>query len=319
VLVSGDLVLTNAGQLAVGYQNQALHTAVSVGGDFRLADTARFLIAGGPTDETFTFARGAGSVTVGGTFLVGGTAKVYPKSEQYTGGSVVFRAGEFILEAGATVDAVSAGFWRFPDRLPYSFAPGMGLDYTVGGGYGGYGYGYWGDYGNTYGFEYAPVHPGSSGGEYYNVPGAGGLIRIHAGEMTVAGTLNARAVSGDTDASSSSGGGIWLTSRKRPVFAAGAALLARGGYRCTGAGKHAGGGRIAIGICLTDAQIDELAATGTLAGRPMERRLATDAFLAENPGVTVNVEDGAGLATGIYAGTFRVLDFRKTSTLLEMR
>ena len=319
VLVAGDIVLTNAGQLAVGYQNVNYHTRVSAGGDFRLTDTARFLVAGGPTDETFTFARGAGSVTVGGTFLVGGTSRVYPKSEQYTGGSVVFRAGKFILEAGAAVNAVSAGFWRFPNRVPYSLAPGIGLDYGIGAGYGGYGYGYAGAYGCAYGFEYAPIHPGSSGGEYFSVTGGGGLIRIHAGEMTVAGTLNARAAETDSTQSSSSGGGIWLTSRTRPVFAAGASLLARGGNRCTGVGAEGGGGRIAIGIGLTGAQVEEFAATGTLAGRSVAKRVVTDAFLSENSGVTVNVGDGRGNATGIYAGTFRVLDFIPRATLLEMR
>ena len=319
VLVAGDIVLTNAGQLAIGYQNVNYHTRVSVGGDFRLTDTARFLVAGGPTDETFTFARGACPVTVGGTFLVGGSSRVYPKSEQYTGGSVVFRSKKFILEAGAAFNAISAGFHRFPSRVPYSFAPGIGLDYYIGGGYGGFGYSSSGAYGRTYGFEYAPIHPGSPGGEYQSVTAAGGLIRIHADAMSVAGTLNANAVSGDTDASSSSGGGIWLTSRSRPFFAAGTTLKARGGYRCTGAGTEGGGGRIAIGIGLSNAQIDELAATGTLAGIPMEKRLVTDAFLAANPEVTVNVQDGRGLATGVHAGTFRVLDLMPKATLLMMR
>lgn len=319
VLVAGDIVLTNDGQLAVGFQNVSYHTRVSAGGDFRLSNTARFLVAAGPTDETFTFARGACPVAVGGTFLVGDTARVYPKSDPYTGGSVVFRSKKFVLEAGATIDAISAGFYRFIDRDPYSLAPGLGRDHSVGGGYGGYGYNYSASAGRAYGFAYAPVHPGSPGGDYSTVTGGGGLVRIHADEMAIAGTVNASATSGDSDVSSSSGGGIWLTSRSRPVFAAGALLKARGGYRCTAAGAEGGGGRIAIGIGLTAAQVDELAATGTLARRPVERRLATDAFLADNPEVTVNVRDGKGVDTGIYAGTFHVLDFIPKSTLMRVR
>ena len=321
VVVSNDLRLAGSGQLAVGYQNQDYHAVVEVGGDLTLDGTAKFLVAGGPIDDTFTFEDGAGFVDVGGTFRVGGDSVVYPRSEQYTGGSVVFRADRFVLGTNATVDAVSAGFWRLKDRTPISFAPGVGFSYYIGGGYGGTGYGHEGkpEYGGTYGSEWAPIHPGSSGGDYGDayVTGGGGLVRVHARSMEIAGTVDASAAPTPTKGSSSSGGGIWLVSRFEPKVAETASLRVRGGYKCTGAGKAGGGGRAAIGIRLSDAQLRSLVRTGTM--ERVEKFDATAAWLAAHPLVSVDLADGEGETTGVHAGTFRVLDATPRGTTLILR
>lgn len=321
VVVSNDLRLAGAGQLAVGYQNQDYHASVDVGGDLALDGTAKFLVAGGPIGGAFTFEDGAGFVNVGGTLRVAGDSVVYPKSEQYTGGSVVFRADRFVLGTNAIVDAVSAGFRRILGRDPLSLAPGVGFDYNVGGGYGGTGYGHEGkpEYGGTYGSEWAPIHPGSSGGDYGDayVTGGGGLVRIHARTMEIAGTVDANAATTATTSSSSSGGGIWLVSRFAPKFAETASLRVRGGYKCTGAGKAGGGGRAAIGIRLSDAQLRSLVSTGTMDS--VAKFDATAAWRAAHPLVSVDLADGEGETTGVHAGTFRVLDATPRGTTLILR
>ncbi len=318
LIVAGNVIVTNAGQLAIGARNQTYHSTFSIGGDLVVcgaaSQSARLLIASGTTNETFSIDVGATPATIGGTFRVGTNGTAYVWSEQYTGGSVTIRAGKkFIVEAGGTVNATQSGFYRFSDRYPISLAPGLGGEYTPGGGYGGHGIG-WSSgsaYANTYGFPYAPIHAGSSAGLYSSVRPAGGLIRVHAEKIAVAGTLVANG------GASSSGGGIWLTSRSVPAFAAGASLSARGGDRCTGAGAPGGGGRIAICMGLTDAQIAEMAATGVVAGRNMEKYLVTEAFSAANPDVSVDVAAGEGFASGL--GTFHVLDMRQAATFLLLR
>ena len=325
-IVVGDVTVTNAGQLALGARNQKYRSTFRVGGDLILTGSptqrGRLLIASGPTDETFTFAAGATPARIGGDFRIGTNGTAYVWSEQYTGGSVVIWTREFEVAAGGSVNAVEGGFYRFNDYSPVSWAPGIGEEYMIGGGYGGRGFGMQGgavylkdNYGKIYGFPYAPVHPGSPGGLDYRVKPAGGLIRVHAERAIVAGSLNARAAETDSTASASSGGGIWITSLRKPVFSPGASLSVKGGYRCTGVGMPGAGGRIAIGIGLTNAQIAEMAATGVLAGRNMEKYLVTDAFTADNPGVSVNVAAGEA----IYApsiGTFHVLDLRQAATVV---
>ena len=92
---------------------------------------------------TFTFslfaATNSFTVANGGAWETG-TSVVYPISEGYTGGSVVFDvAGAFELGANAKFDATAAGFRRYDGRSPVTYAPGFGYSYTIGAGYGGYG------------------------------------------------------------------------------------------------------------------------------------------------------------------------------------
>ena len=76
LVVAGDVAVSNTSEIAVGswVQTQAAHTRVLVGGDLTLAEKSLMLVAAGATTEDFTFARGAGELTVGGTFTVGSEA-----------------------------------------------------------------------------------------------------------------------------------------------------------------------------------------------------------------------------------------------------
>ena len=88
-----------------------------------------------------------------------------------------------------------------------------------------------------------------------------------------------------------------------------ASLLAEGGRNIHGSYGYAGsGGRIALGSFLTDALVAELARTGVVAGKRMAYwgRPVED-FLAEHPGVTVDVGCGEDGFDAKHDGTFRYL------------
>ncbi|MBR4614285.1 MAG: hypothetical protein IKO55_01650, partial [Kiritimatiellae bacterium] len=194
--------------------------------------------------------------------------------------------------------------------------------HTIGGGYGGYGGNHTETYGLTYGNEYAPILPGSSGGSYGYVQPAGGLIRIHAHKATIAGTLNANG------GRYSSGGGIWLTTAKGLEIASTALFTARGGFghddnNPANRGAAGGGGRIALWSGISDAQIDELARTGTLSAWSASKFASADiseAFLAAHPSsvaVGPKVTDDPAYTDG--DGTFRYLAIPPSGFVIYVR
>ena len=315
--VAGDLVISNNASVLVAPVNYYRHGVLTVGGDLSLTNTAQLTISAGPLDnESFTMAGGGGFVTVGRNFSITGSAKVTPNCEVYTGGPIVFTVGgRFTLGEGATIYAVANGFKYCGDRVPAMLAPGAGWSYTIGAGYGGYGVAHNGVNGEKYGSEYAPIHPGSGSGDYGGGHPGGGLIRIHAGVVSLAGTLNADAAATTSTASSASGGGIFVTASGAMDIAASASFLARGGYRCTGLGQPGGGGRIALWRHLSAADLATLVGTGTM--RRVARRDRTDAFLAVYPDMA-KVVGGENLS-GDNAGTFRFCDGRRPGIVIVFR
>lgn len=332
--VKGDFTMSGNGQISVGAKDQLYRSTLKVGGNLLMNETNKILVAAGLADETFTFARGAGFVEVGGKLLVGGESGLYLLSEGYTGGSVVVRAGRFEVEEGAVVDAVNSG-WRFyEDRIPNTLAPGYGYDYTIGGGYGGYGlrfdadksYADWSTYGLPYGQEYAPVHPGSCKGSYgEKTRRGGGLIRVHAKSVKIFGTLNASAAVNNlaTTISGGSGGGIWVTSAGSIKVGPNAKFLARGGYRVYSTGNAGGGGRIALCESVSEADVEELASTGSLAARRMpDADESAEFFAGRYPGAAYDVRCGETEFPSNrpylprYDGTFRYLKGRGGLTLM---
>ena len=322
--VARDVVLTDTAALALGVKGGVIRCNAHIGGDFTLAGASTFSIAAGRIEGAFTHATGSGEVRVGGHLDVRGESVIRPYSERYAGGSIVFRVNRLTLAEAASFDAVNAGYRYYDDgRNPTSWGPGSGSTYQIGAGYGGYGIGYSNSKGLTYGFEYAPVQPGSAKGSYVvsggfvsNTMGGGGLIRIHAQYATLAGTLDA---TGDL---SSSGGGIWVTCGRRLEVLPTAVFKAQGGVRCTGAGSPGGGGRIALVWPVVEADVQELAETGEIARwREMAQRDETAKFLAEHPDVTVNVECGEPdkFPNDIYRGTFRVLNAVRYGLMIQVR
>ena len=161
------------------------------------------------------------------------------------------------------------------------------------------------------------AEPAPAGDGDYADSGGGGLGRFHAWVNDIAETIDASAAPMPATRSSSSGGGVWLVSRFAPKFADTASLHVRGGYRCTQYGKAGGGGRIAIGIHLSDAQIRSLETAGTT-DRPARLDDTAD-WLAAHPSIAIDLADGEGETAGEHAGTFRVLDATPRATTLILR
>lgn len=163
----------------------------------------------------------------------------------------------------------------------------------------------------------APIHPGAANGSYQSdakfTSRGGGLVRIHAGEMSIAGQVLANAGSPSYTANlfgGAAGGGIWLTADAFD-FAATAVLSVKGGNTKYGPDSVGGGGRIAIGEGLLDKHIETLAATGECPGlrrsalRTNEKSLAN--FAAKHPGATVVIDSGDtknGAAVDADRGSF---------------
>jgi hypothetical protein len=134
----------------------------------------------------------------------------------------------------------------------------------------------------------------------------GGLVRVHVGSTA---TLDGSVI---TDGSQTtvyggpSGGGIWITAERFKVGSA-AVLRARGGlssYNYSGGG----GGRIALGVQLTAADLAQLGETG----EPVSKVETVDAaaFGIRYPGVALDVSPVITNATVTSArnGTFVLLD-----------
>ena len=200
----------------------------------------------------------------------------------------MFRAGAVSVGATATVNADEAGY-RWLDGNTPPLAPGIGYSFSQGASHGGLGK----NAAETkkYGFANAPIEPGSPNGNYNQLIGncynPGGLIRIHARTMSVAGTLTASTKDGNLTMGGPSGGGIWLTADEFD-FAATAVLAAHGGQSNYDY-SMGGGGRIAVSTGLTEAQYDGLVADGKIRRRVYD----VDAFTNAFPGVTVDVRGGA--------------------------
>ncbi len=319
LVVRRDLDLRQSAQLGAGGSNQTYAVALDVGGDMSLRDTASLAVYGGPTNRLFDFETGTATVRVGGLFRVETNCWVYPTSDRYTGGSPRFDVGQLSLAAGGGFNATERGFDRVKGRVPETVAPGLGYSFDRGAGYGGRGgNGQRGYFGQPYGFAKAPIHPGSCNGDHLGwFARGGGLVRVHVGGSV---TLNGSVIADGSQTTvygGPSGGGIWITAERFKVGSS-AVLRARGGlsnYNYSGGG----GGRIALGVKLTAADLAQLGATG----EPVSKVETVDAaaFGIRYPGVALNVSPVTTNATetSAQAGTFILLDATRQGTVLLLR
>ena len=308
--VTGDFTATG-GSATLGTQDVGAHIRLSVGGDLTMSGNATLTVYAGPTGGDFDFAGGCAFVDVGGTFELAGTASFAPVSQRTDGGSVKTTCHRFVLGENAKVNATGRGYgWVNGVTKPDSV--GTGWDFLIGGAYAATevfppdvqtsGRVARSDleWFHAYGYRLAPIHPGSPNGNYQSddthTARGGGLVRIHASEMSIAGQILANAGTptfGGILFGGASGGGIWLTADAFD-FAATAVLSVKGGN--TGYASPGGGGRIAIGEKMCPEYIERLAATGECPGlrnsarRQNSRALAN--FAARHPGVTVVLDSG---------------------------
>ena len=298
-----SLTLTAAAELTVGSKEIRGDATLTTSGDLTVAGGSKLTVYAGTLADLSVFAslntdlapiaaalwNAAKIVTVGGDLKVTGAGStVSPDADKVTGVPVVFKVGgDFTLGEGASFNAVERGWgWTVADTTlagakknsggvtpAWSFAPGSGRDYMVGGGYGGQTpkAGAWnGDnYGYSYGSAIAPFLPGSNGGLYQlktaieqeQTRGGGAVVVFAAGQATIDGLVDVSSTYHDH--SGASGGGIWLTAEKF-TFGANAFLDAHGGYtKGYEGGGVGGGGRIALAEGYTWADI-ETAAGGSI-------------------------------------------------------
>ena len=308
--LSGGTVNLGFGPLMTG------HARLAAGGGLALSGTAKINVYGGPVADAFTFVSGCSFVDVGGALTLDGTSTLSLFSDYLTGGSVKVAAGSVAVGASATIEANEKGYMWLDSTTPPD-APGLGFSYNYGGSHGGVGGGW--STPNTYGQRLAPVQPGSPNGCYQgygDINRGGGLVRIHAaGTIAIDGTVSANAKATGSYGGGS-GGGIWLTAHAF-AFGADAALTARGGR--SNYSSKGGGGRIALGWQLTEAQIEALAATGG-AGLPAARELDEAAFRERFGNGTMTVDVGSiGDSTPARIGTFVFLDAKKYRTMLLLK
>ena len=298
---AGDMALSG-GTVELGYgstwswvggvpymePNTPGHALFAVSGNLAMSGAAKLALHAGPVTEAHTFATGCASLEVGGALTMDGTSQLLPYGDYMTGGSVKITAGTVSVGETAKIDARGKGFNWLDGTTPPN-APGTGFSYNVGGSHGGHG----GE--NTaesvYDFAWAPVMPGSPNGVYNNGERAGGgVIRIHAHSIRVNGTLDAQAEA--TSAyGGAAGGSIWLTSNQFN-FGPNASLTVKGAG--SNYSSRGGGGIIAVGWCLKQANLDELAATGTWSGFRERRVMDEAAFrtLLGNGTMTIDVSFG---------------------------
>ena len=227
-------------------------------------------------------------------------------------------ADSVAVGASAAIEANEKGY-MWLDAKTSPAAPGLGFSYDRGASHGGVGGGW--STPNTYGQRLAPVEPGSPNGCYQgygDINRGGGLVRIHAaGTIAIDGTVSANAKATGSFGGGS-GGGIWLTAHAF-AFGESAAFTARGGS--SNYSSNGGGGRIALGWQLTEAQIAALAETGA-AGLPEGRELDETAFRERFGNATMTVDVGSVVTEGKNQnrpGTFVFLDAKKYRTMLLLK
>ena len=279
VAVAGDVTLGEGAQLALGGYNLTVRTALSVGGDLELGERSTLAVYAGPAKSDAEYRQGGGRVSVGGTMtlLAGATNVVYGhigKGISGTAATVVLAAGTVDVRAGAAIRS-----WAGSDsNVPQTHYAGRALDpgyggsgHAVAGGPGGSaGYQPSKLGGDAYDFAYAPRWPGreSRTGEY-NEPGAG-VLRIEAGCLRLAGTLDVTpiAYNYNTETGGAAGGSVWVLADSF-VASGSAKILAKGldgGIHPSKAHQCGGGSGGFVSVCLrlTDAEKDELWTAGTV-------------------------------------------------------
>ncbi len=278
--VSGDFSLDGTARIYFGGINQTNRMDIAVSGNMTLNGTSsktlsRMQVYGGffqGVDDAETFATGGGSVTVGGSFAMTGYSEYTPVCERRSGAPVPLKADAVSIGANARILAEGRGFGRiwWHNGTGYSqrtYGPGRSTANSIAASYGGIGGGV--TVSNTYGFVAAPFQPGSAAqapGNYTShIFSGGGAVRIDAREIALNGKIYAEGI-GDYQIAGGSGGSVWLTCHKF-TLGANAMISVEGGhstqYTYFGGG---GGGRIAIGLKLSEAQIASFYEKGRTGG-----------------------------------------------------
>ena len=315
VNIAGDLVLNQTCLgLSGGSQLRCDNLVLTNGGSMSV------LSAYTPVPATATTTTQYGSlVEASGRISLASGSWVYPfvclkpysGIANTNGVAPLFRAAQVSIDTNAGFNAMGFG----PPGGGYNVNPwgtgngnasgrGYGRRDGAGAAHGGSGTG--GTLAQRYGSAFAPVFPGSGGGAGYRGTGApgGGAIRLQAtGVVELNGTLTAEAGPHNGDAQGASGGSVFVLAG---AFRGGpqAVMKANGGSGNTY--SHGGGGRIAVGIGLTE---DEIAGLFTGASHG---RLIVSTNDVKYAG-TANVDAGGATA---QPGTIQFMTIRRGTAIL---
>ena len=236
------------------------------------AGTSECVFAGDFTQGGSLLAFGQGDdgteIKVGGDWTMKSTAGTYPICDLTSGKGVHFDvAGAFSAEASSLIYATGRGYGTTNSSVNAGSVapgqPGRPNSYENGGGaYGGKNYASASE-SPVYGNQFLPVRPGSNG--KYNSNGrvsGGGAVWIRAKTVSLAGRIEADGLTGSKNGGgSSSGGGVFVTSRGKSFAIAPTASITAKGGSCTtvntGSKHNGGGGRIALGIGVDDAVLED--------------------------------------------------------------
>ena len=309
--VLGAISLGTNARFAVGGLDQSAPALVGAG-SLTVANGAKMSVYPGALDNVLTTLRSGGArVVVAGRLLVesGGELVLHGHLTKGTANvpsaAVAIDAGEFAVEAGATVSAhTGAGM--------YTKLPGGGTDGNfTGAGHGGVGgNGGRGALGNgstcgmAYDEPFAPRYPGANG--RYNCNFGGGEIRVRTGLLTLAGTLDASSTicnQSNWEQGGGAGGSVFIVAGKTDI-ADTAEVLSNGmnGKSNNTSYLNGGGagGRISLVVNAPAEAIESLWETGDWVN---DRFTKTD--LVANPGSfagTVSVAGGIGANNGTAGG-----------------
>ena len=228
-------------------------------------------------------------VTIGGNFTVNDTSVVYPECGELTGVPVIFKvANDFTLAASASFNTIQLGWgwssdaWEgHPAYAKPSLTEGKkwkdeGWTFAFGAAWGRYGSG--SNYGcesagmtatrdeqsyryeQSYGYAISPFMPGSPASGHYAKTlaefrkdrGSGSIVVFAQGAMQVDGRVIADGVKGG--GGGTSGGGIMLAAQSFS-FGDSASLSANGGDQTTWVFGNGRGGRIALLLGFSDAEL----------------------------------------------------------------
>jgi hypothetical protein len=275
--VRGDLAVTNAAFAIVGGELLAQPAYVKIGGDLVVGggDARSRLVIFGCDTNAVADARFSGTsrLTVAGTATVLDYGEIFAPEHYKTDGYPFLSFGDLVVEEGGAVCAYNMGVKNYvTNGTEYNY-PWPTRAQNVDGSYFGASHGGRGGKtskasgemqyaGEVYGYTNTPVHSGMQGGNSGVRPG--GVIRIDARSVALAGTLKAYSPNPGSSGGSS-GGSIWVTCSNFAATAT-AVIDVHGGSPTKDSSGGGGGGRASICVGLTDEQLVALRDSDDVAG-----------------------------------------------------
>ncbi len=301
--ISGEMIINKASSFA--------QFDFDVHGDLSVKEGGKLTMYAGYKYLDFTsyegWLDGGARMNVGGELSIADNAFVYLHNEYIHGASVICRMGSLLISENGTISADQTGTrWvGINGANIYGNKLLTNLDAYWGGPHGSTG-GYQSNGNNllvTYDNKYAPLMPGSCGGNRTGNYGGGSIVMLVKGAARCYGTVTAEAkhLKGNQEwGGLGSGGSIWLAC-ERFKTSTNALFSVKGGSDANknSFGGSGAGGRISICQGLTATQSEQLALTETCDGFNkliVQDLSATDAVFPSRLNCTITAKGGVHAA-----------------------